>query len=200
MKYLVSLSLLLAAAAARAQERIPDEEARQIAKVLAVAATKKAKPPIETDVDPDQPFGKRKDEYGGLFIPDRKLTAERLGKAGKDEVVPVGQLWLRNLSPVVGGKVRPASELQIVPVAYNDRELRLVVCFLGARRGEKGIELLVYARDKAPVLKLPLEKAEIKQSVPIEFLCDVEGDERAHLTVQLAGAYKTKFTVAPLTE
>jgi hypothetical protein len=195
----VPLCLLLFAGAAPAQERIPDEEARKLAKVLAVAATKKAKAPIATDADPDKAFGKRRDEHGGLFIPDKKLTAERLRKAGKDEVVPVGQCWLRNLAPVVDNKVLTSSKLQIVPVTYDGQEFNLAVCFLAARQGEKGLELLVYSKDKTPLLKLPLKKDEIKQELPVEFSTDVE-DDRARLTMHLVGAYQTKLTVAPLTE
>src|SRR6185369_11229943 len=99
-KLIVPLTLLLVAGPAGAQERIPDEEARNIARGLLEAA-KKVKTPLATDVDVDKPYGKHKDEYGAMVLPDKNLSAEKLAKAGKDAIVPVGQLWMRGLGPAV---------------------------------------------------------------------------------------------------
>src|SRR5206468_3946052 len=103
-KLIVPLALLLLAGPAPAQERIPDEEARNIAREL-IEAAKKVKAPVAPQVDADKPYGKHKDEYGAMVLPDKNLSAERLAKAGKDEIVPIGQFWMRNLAPVVDDKV-----------------------------------------------------------------------------------------------
>src|ERR1051326_4674315 len=76
-KLIVPLALLLFAGPGRTQERIPDEEARSIARGL-IEAAKKVKPPVTTNVDVDKPYGKHKDEYGALVLPDKNLSAERL--------------------------------------------------------------------------------------------------------------------------
>src|SRR5262249_49138152 len=117
---------------ALAQERIPDEEARRIARAL-VQAVSKVKPPLKVEVDADKPFGKRKSEHAALVLPARKLSVETIEKATA-EVVPVGQVWLRNLGPVVADKVVPSKRLQIVRVTYKERELILSLCQLGVKR------------------------------------------------------------------
>src|SRR5262249_50882331 len=100
-----ALALLLCASAAGAQDRLPRDEARAPAKlIMTAAAAKKVKLPLDVQPDTDKPYANRKDEYGAMFLPDKRLTAERLEKAGKD-LVPVALLWTHRLGPVSGGKV-----------------------------------------------------------------------------------------------
>src|SRR4051812_18025817 len=146
-KWIVPLTLLLFVGPARAQERIPDEEARNIARGL-IEAAKKVKAPVATDVDVDKPYGKHKDEYGALVLPDKNLSAEKLAKAGKDEIIPLGQLWMRGLGPAVEGKVIPSKNLQTLTVTHNDKEYNLVLCYLGVRKGPKDtLELVVLSKE-----------------------------------------------------
>jgi hypothetical protein len=199
-KLIVPLALLLFAGPGRAQERIPDEEARSIARGLTEAA-KKVKPPVTTNVDVDKPYGKHKDEYGALVLPDKNLSAERLAKAGKDEIVPIGQFWMRGLAPVVEGKVVPSKDLQMLTVTHNDKEQNLVLCYLGVRKGPKdGLELVILSKEKTPLLKAPLEKTDEKQDLPIEFTASIEGNDRAHLKLSLLGRYRAKVTLGVLTD
>ncbi|MBI1916161.1 MAG: hypothetical protein HYS12_15720 [Planctomycetes bacterium] len=199
-KFIVPLALLLLAGPARAQERIPDEEARNIARQL-IEAAKKVKAPVAIDVDADKPYGKHKDEYGAMVLPDKNLSAERLAKAGKDEIVPIGQFWMRSLAPAVDGKVVPSKNLQMLTVTHNDKEYSLVLCYLGVRKGPKdALELVVLSKDKTPLLKAPLEKTDEKQELPVEFTASIEGNDRAHLKMSLLGRYRAKVTLGVLTD
>jgi len=199
-KLIVPLALLLLAGPVRAQERIPDEEARNIARQL-IEAAKKVKAPVATEVDPDKPYGKHKDEYGAMVLPDKNLSAERLAKAGKDEIVPIGQFWMRSLAPVVDDKVIPSKDLQMLKVTHNDKEYSLVLCYLGVRkRAKDALELVVLSKDKTPLLKAPLEKTDEKQELPIEFTASIEGNDRAHLKMSLLGRYRAKATLGVLTD
>jgi len=202
MKKLIGLlGLLLVAGPARTQERIPDEEARNIARMLVETAAKKVKAPITTAADPDKPYGKHKDEYGAMVIPDKKLSAERLAKAGKDEIIPVGQFWTRGLGPVVEGKVLSSKNLQMLMVTHNDKEYTLVLCYLGVRKGPKdSLELVVLSKDKTPLMKAPLEKTDEKQELPVEFSATIEGNDRAILKMNLHGQYRAKLTLGVLTD
>ena len=196
---MVPLALLVGAGAAGAQERVPQEEARVLAKLISLAAAK-LKPPLGVAADTDKPYAKRKDEYGAMFLPDKKLAAERLARAGKD-IVPVGVLWAHQLAPVVGGKVVSTKKLQCLSVTIKEENITLTVCYLGARKTTKGgLELVVLSKDSAPLAALPLEKAEGKQELPIEFLATIEGNDRAILTVGLLGKFKTKLTLGVLTD
>jgi hypothetical protein len=190
----VPLVLLLGAGVANAQERVPPEEARVLAKLISLAAGK-LKPPVAIAADTDKPYAKRKDEYGAMFLPDKKLSAERLARAGK-EIVPVAVLWTHQLAPVAGGKVIPSEKLQGLSVTIKEEKITLTVCYLGVRKGPKGgLELVVLSKDTTPLVTLPLEKAERKQELPIEFLATIEGNDRAILTLGLLGKYKTKLTL-----
>jgi hypothetical protein len=162
----VVISLALCAGLARAQEQLPQEHAQKAAQLVAAEAAKLTDAQLKTDVDTDKPFGLKKGERAGLVIPDRKLSAEQLGKAGK-EVVPVGQLWMKALTPVVGGNATPADRLRLMTVKANDQDHELVLLLLGARKGADGkLQLLVYAKEKEPLLSLPLEAMDRTQEQP----------------------------------
>ena len=196
---LVPLALLFGAGVTGAQERVPQEEARVLAKLISLAAAK-IKPPIGVAADTDKPYAKRKDDYGAMFLPDKKLAAERLARAGKD-IVPVGVLWAHQLAPVAGGKVVSTRNLQCFTVTIKEENITLTVCYLGARRGSKGgLELVVLSKDTRPLVVLPVEKTEGKQDLPIEFLATIEGNDRAILTVGLLGKFKTKLTLGVLAD
>lgn len=198
-RLMIPLALLLGAGAAGAQDRVPQEEARVLAKVISLAAAK-IKPPIDVAGDTDKPYAKRKDEYGAMFLPDKKLSAERLAGAGKD-IVPVGILWTHQLAPLAGGKVVSSKKLQGLSVTLKEENVTLTVCFLGARQGPKGgLELVVLSKDRTPLAVLPLAKAETKQELPIEFLATIEGNDRAILKVSLLGKYKTTLTLGVQTD
>src|SRR5262249_52451450 len=177
------------------------DEARRLAKlIMTAAAAKKVKLPLDVQPDTDKPYAKRKDEYGAMFLPDKRLTAELLEKAGKD-LVPVALLWTHRLGPVSGGKVVSSKKLQDLPVTVKDEAVNLTVCCVGVRKGAKdALEMVLLSRDQTPVLVLPLEKAESKQELPIEFLASIEGDDRAILTVKLLGKYRTKLTLGVQTD
>ena len=54
--------------------------------------------PIPTDVDLKQPVVVYEGDHGGMLLPEAKLTSEAFAKAG-DKIVPIGQLWLRKMTP-----------------------------------------------------------------------------------------------------
>jgi len=130
-KWSLPLSLLLLTTTVRAQERIPDEEARNIARLLLEAA-KKVKPPLVID---------------------------------------------------------------------DDKEYNLALCYLDVRKGAKDtLDLVLLSKEKTPLLKAPLEKVDEKQEWPVEFTASIEGNDRAHLKVNLLGAYRAKITLGILTD
>jgi hypothetical protein len=195
----VPLALLLGAGVARAQERVPQTEACALAKIITLAAAK-LKPPIAIAADTDKPYAKKKDEYGAMFLPDKRLSAERLARAGKD-IVPVAVLWTHQLAPVAGGKVVPGEKLQGLSVTLKEEKVTLTVCYIGVRQGPRGgLEMVVLSKDTKPLVTLLLEKAEGKQELPIEFLATIEGNDRAILTLGLLGKYKTKLTLGVPTD
>src|SRR5690348_16540473 len=76
------------------QDRLPQDEARRYAKVCVEQLGSLTDAQIETDVEPEKAVAVRGEGGGAMVIPDKKVSKEKLAKAGKD-VVPVGQVWLR---------------------------------------------------------------------------------------------------------
>src|SRR6516162_8779865 len=82
------------------QDRLPLDEAQRYAKVCVELLGSLTDTPINLDVDVEKPCAVRGEGGGAMIVPDKSLSKERLAKLGQD-VVPVGQLWLRKWTPVV---------------------------------------------------------------------------------------------------
>src|SRR6187399_1618381 len=83
-----------------AQEQLPREQALKYAYAVSVNLEQLQGTPIATDVDLKRPIVLKDGEYGGMFLPEAKLTAEGVAKIS-DKVAPIGQLWLHKLTPMV---------------------------------------------------------------------------------------------------
>jgi hypothetical protein len=193
-----ALVALLLTGGALAQDRIPDEEARKIAKTL-VEAGAKVKSRFKAELDSEHPFGKHKDEHAAMVLPVKNLTAQTIAKAG-EELVPIGQVWMHRLVPLVEGKPAPASRLNMLTVTHNDREHTVALCWLAVRKGKDGPVLVLLGSDNKPLLTLPLEKSDEKQELPIEYLATIDPDERASIVLQLGGKYKARLQVGATAE
>lgn len=189
------VALLVLVSAAPTQERVPDEKAQEIAKVLVEQVAKATDLQLKTDVDEKKPYAVHGGDRGAMVIPDKKLTADALAKADKD-IVPVGHLWFRQVSPYVNGKVTPNDKLRIVKVTAGGEDHALPFCLIGVQKNAKGeLELVVYAKDKEPLLRAPLKKIDAKQELPLELQAKREGDT-AQLTINILGKYQAVLTVA----
>lgn len=196
MRQVLVLAVMVGVAGgAAAQERIPPDQAQQYARLMAETASKVAAPAVKTDVDAEKPFGLKHGEIGVLVIPERTLSEEALSKAGKT-VVPVGQLWVRNLTLVLDGSAISNDRLQVLTVTADNQDHRLPLFLLGARKGAKdALELVVYAKDKEPLAVVPLQKIQATQELPIELEGKRGDGETATLTLNLLGKYRAAVTV-----
>lgn len=190
------LSLFLFAGVSLAQERLPQERAQQLARLFVPQAAKLTDAQLQTDVDLEKPCCITKGKLGAMVIPDKKLSAELLDKVGK-AVAPVGQLWMRGLTPVSGGTPTPGDKLRKVTVTIQGEDHQLPCCFLGVRqKAGGGLELVVYAKDKDPLLTLPLEKVAIEQELPIELDAKKGENDMGILIITALGKYQAMLTVA----
>ncbi len=192
-KGLFVLALMLCVRGANAQERLPDDEAKKIAKEL-IEASSKVKGPVAVDADADKPFAKRKDEHGAMVVPARKLTAEMIEKAGA-EIVPIGLLYFHQLAPLVDEKPVPAKQMKSVSFTHGEKEVTLSLCYLGVQKVKGTTSLVILGNDKKPLVSAPLTKIDEKQELPIEFLVSIEPDETASISVTLLGKHKAKVKV-----
>jgi hypothetical protein len=177
------------------QDRLTQEEARRYAKVCVDQLGSLDDAAIETVVDVDKPCAVRGEGGGAMVIPDKKLSKERLAKIGKD-VVPVGQVWLRKWTVVVGGKPVPNDKLRVVTIKVDDKDRPMPLLLVGVRKkGKKDVELVVYAKDSEPLLTLPLKRVEFIQELPVELEWQ-RGEKKADsLTVTVLGKYQAVLPV-----
>jgi hypothetical protein len=180
---------------AAGQDRLPPDEAQRYAKVCVGQAGRLADAQIEMDVDPDKACAVRGEGGGAMAIPDKKLTRERLLKIGEG-VVPVGQVWLRKWTPVVGGKPVPKERLRVVTVNVDDKDRPMPLLLAGVRKKrEAGLELVVYGTDSEPLLAVPLKAVEFVQDLPLDLRWERGEKNVDPLTLTVFGKYQAVLPV-----
>jgi hypothetical protein len=195
---IVVLTLLIGFSLAQAQERLSREEALRLAKLVGADTQQLQGTPIPSSVDLEQPVVVRDGEMGGMVLPEAKLSAEELTKAG-DKIVAIGQLWLRGLTLMHDGEGVAEAKLRMAKVKTRDgEEFKAPQCALGVKKNATGdLELLVFGKDKEPLLKVALKKIDAKQESPLEV--DAErGSDSAQVTLKILGKYEAKFKVTEL--
>ncbi len=194
---LALVALLAATISAPAQERIEPQEAQRIAHKLNDAIGHPSDAPFTTDVDPDKANGFKASGLGLMALPDRKLSADALGNAGK-ELLPIGQLWTMSATVATDGKAVATDHLRLVKIGDEGKTRELQLYYLGAAKNDAGeLQLVIFAKDKTqPVLRVPLTKSSsTSSSSPIELEGRKRDDESGLLTVRLLGEYAAEVTV-----
>jgi hypothetical protein len=196
-RILITLTLASTLQMLTAQERLPRDEALKYAALAGADAKQLLGTPIPTRVDLEQPVALKDGEYGGMVLPELKLTAEAITRAG-DKVVPLGQLWLLKLTPMRDGEATSSDQLRLATVKHGDTEVTLPQCALGAQRNKSGgLELLVFGKAKEPILKVPMKSIDTKQESPIELDAERNSDS-ADITVKILGKYEATLKVTEL--
>ena len=195
MRAILAAVLLLAGSSmSQGQEALPRDEALKVALDLCRDLPKMLETPIPTDPDVKRPVGIRADNRGLMILPESKLSLDAVAKAGAD-AASIGQLWLLKIVPVVGEQPAKTDKLQMVPLGGDKESPSVALCALGVRKGADGRpELLVYGKDKEPLLHVALTQISVKQENPIEVSAEPEGDG-AKLMLKILGKYSTSFAV-----
>lgn len=195
MKTLAVLALLTTISLA--QEVVPLDEAQRGARKVTDTLGKPADAPFETEVDVTKPQAIKAGKVGLLVIPDKKLTLETLGSAG-DAITPIGQLWTLNISLGKNGEPAPNDKIRFLNVTDGDRDLQVQLYFVGAEKKASGqLNLVVFAKDREPFLRVPLNKATAaaSQELPIEISGRKDDDNTGTLSLRVLGQYMADLTV-----
>ncbi len=177
------------------QDRLPQDEARRYAKVCVEQLGTLADAQIETVVDADKAVAVRGEGGGAMVIPDKKLSKEKIAKAGKD-AVPVGQVWLRKWTVVAGGKPVAEDKLRVVTIKVDDKDRPMPLLLVGVRKkGEKELELVAYGKDGEPVLTVPLKPVDFIQEPPVEMEWQRGEKDADSLTLTVLGKYQAVLPV-----
>jgi hypothetical protein len=191
---IIAAVLLTGLLAVQAQERLSREEALKYAFFASSDLKEMLKTPIPTDPDTKRPVAVKDGDHGGMVLPEAKLSADTFANAGK-EVTSVGQLWLVKLAPVNEGQVVSKTRLRTVRVRAGDQEGDAVCCALGVcKAANRGLELLIYGKDKEPLTRVPMKSISGQQDNPIEMSCERK-DDNGLVTLKFLGKYEVTFPV-----
>ncbi len=196
-KTFIGLAALIAfSPALHAQESIEIEEARKAARKLTEAAGRISDAPFEVDSDLEKPQGIKTEGRGLLVLPDRKLTVELLA-AANSAITPLGQLWTLKLGVAKDGKPTAADKIRHITVGDGEKEREVGLYFLGATKSASGeLELVVYAKDKEPLIRVPINKrVPSKQEFPIEVSGTKNDEDSGTLSLRLFGEYDARLVL-----
>jgi hypothetical protein len=193
-RLLIPTVLLTGLLASQAQERMSREETLQVAFYTSLDLKAMLNTPIPTDPDVKRPVAVKDGDYGGMVLPEVKLSADTFANADK-EAKSVGQLWLRGLAPMNAGEVVPASKLRTVHVQAMGQEADAVCCALGVcKNADGGLELVIFGKDKEPVTRVAMKSISGQQDNPIELSAERK-DDSGVLTLEFLGKYEATFSV-----
>ncbi len=193
---LIPLLTLLACLPLWSQERLPRAESLKYAFFLSVELRDLLGTPIPTDPDVKRPVAVRAGDRGALLLPEAKLTEQALKSAAG--IVPVGQLWLVKAAPVADGQPVPSSKLRLIEVKAEAGQATAACCALAvSRNADNALQLLVYGKEKEPLLKVPLTPAaaETNPDTPLDLSVE-RTDNGGKLTLKLPGKFQAAFAVA----
>jgi hypothetical protein len=194
---LIALTLITSLSLASAQDKLSREDALKYAFLAAADLKQLQGTPIPTDVDLKQPVAVQDGEFGGLVLPEAKLTADAIGKAG-EQIVPVGQVWLLKLTPMKNGEAVGADKLRLAKVSHEGNEVQVPQCTLGVRRTSAGaLELVVLGKTTTPILTVPLKAIDGKEQPGIDLVAERDS-EAGHITLTIVGKYQGKIDVTQL--
>ncbi len=192
---IVIIALLSTLQLVSAQERLPKEEALKYATAVSANVKQLNGTPIPTDVDAQKPVALQDENYGGMVLPQKNLSAESLAKVGKDEIAPIGQLWLHKLVPMRDGEAISSAKLRLVTVEADGTEATVPQCALGVRRNPQGaLELVIFGKEKEPILAVPLKAIDTRQELPLDMTAERESDS-GRLTLKILGKYQASLHV-----
>jgi hypothetical protein len=195
MKPLLIVSVMVAGMlGVQAQERLSREEALKYACIVSLDLKEMLNTPIPTDPDIKRPVALKQDNHGGMILPEAKLTAQTFASAG-DAVKAVAQLWLVNLVPVSDGQPVSVARQRMVHVRNGTEVVDAACCALGVRKTKSGdLELLVFGKDKVPLLSVPLKPISAQQDNPIEGSSEMK-NEAAEVTLRFVGKYEATLSL-----
>jgi len=181
--------------AARGDDQLPLEKAQEGARKLNESLGQPGDLPLATTVDFEKPQGIKAGDIGLMVVPDQSLSADILKNASADGIVPLGQLWALNLVVGVNGQPSAPAQQRTVLLHGKDQDFNVNLYLLGAARNAAGtLELIVYGRDKEPILRLPLTTSDgASQNFPIELSGRKEDDQTGWLALSILGQHRAEL-------
>ena len=194
LRCLVACGVVALSTVAMAQDRIGTEEAQKVGRKLVDLLGTPADAQLTISADTDRGEGYKHGELGLLVLPDQKLTAAVL-EGAKAEPVPVGQLWMKGITPVSDGVIVPVAKHRKLTVTEGDKSVDVTVCLLGARKRDGKMELVLFGQGKEPITVAALEPDQSTSTAPIGVIVAKETEETGRIELTLTSKFKAKLFV-----
>ena len=191
------LTLVTAHAFAQDVQALTSEQTEKIARKLVEIFGTPADAAFAVDADATKAAGLKAGSDGGLVaIPDRKLTGSSFKGTGA-AAMPVGQLWMRNLVPVVNGNAPDAEKLRPLSVPDKEGDVKVDAFLLGVLQGDAQVpQLGIFGKGGEAVMKVPLIKTNAAANeIPIALAGYKEGEKTGMLVMTFFGSYKADILV-----
>jgi hypothetical protein len=191
MKIPFTLTIIIATCVtAFSQETAPLEEARNAARKVNEYVRAFSDLAIAVEADTDRPHLLKGGGGGVMIVPDKNVTSAALGTAA-EKITPLGQLWLHKGTVAKEGQATSSEKAREVVVTADNRDYHLHLFLLGTEKNASGtLDLVVFAKDKEPLLRVPVQSSTSSQELPVELSGEKTGEDSATLTLRLFGQYK----------
>jgi hypothetical protein len=158
---------------------------------------------FKIDADCEKATGLHEPEVAGLMVVPRKdLKLETVKGVEEANGMPAGFLFLYKITPVIDGKGLPSDKLPMVAMKTDDGTERQVAALRLAikKENEETWKLLVFGKDKKPLLASTFRPEESKTDLPISVGVKELGDKEGTLVVTCFGKYAADVKLAKASE
>lgn len=198
--HLAPALLYLVGQHADAQEPVPLERAREFARHLVESSGNHPGAAVKIDPDVLNPVAIRVEQSGVLVVPDRNLSSDVLANAAA-ALVPIGELFLRNVTLTVDGQPLDKEKFRQITVAMQDQKAEVPTCLLAASKDKEGnLELLVFGKGTEPLARTRIGKVPSQATMPIELSAEKQDENSGLLRLNLAGQYEAELLVQRSTD
>lgn len=170
-------------------ERVTGDIVHKAGQLLAAQARGLKDLPFQATPNAEGTFIWRFGDRAVAVLPDKQLNQEALANAAGD-VLPIGHMWLKGMAVAPDGKAAPAEQMRMVAISAGGQQQELALCLLGVRKQGNDLQLLVFGKDREPLLRVLLESAENSQSTPIDLGIRQAPNEADVVTVRVLGKYQ----------
>jgi len=198
MKLPLTLAVLLAAFnASAAVEKIPAEQLQKAAAKLFENHDQIKDAQLKIKPDAEKGDGFKAGDLASVVFLDKGLKAEKLDKAGTN-VVPLGHLYLKGLSPARDDKATENDRMHILMIDDKGAAQRIWLCQLGVQKRDGKLELVLYGSEKKPLFSVQLKKRDAGSDAPVELIGEKEDGDNASLILDVLGKYRAIIPVKKL--
>lgn len=189
------VAMLSAAASAQEPQRLPDDTVRKYAGLLAGKVAELKELPFAVKLDTDGAMGIHAGGNGGaLLLPVKDLNLDVVAKAD-GEPRPVGLVALHKLSLSVLSNALPVDKLHSVTITVENQEVTIPVLPIAVAKVAGRPVLLVYGKDKTPLVVTAMTESDHSNKTPLELDADGAGDKAAFAHIGVLGKWRATVVV-----